>query len=263
MTEPKGGTKIAPNGETTTQPTNKLAGRLAGRVALITGASRGIGAAVAKHFAAEGAHVILTARTTGGLEEIDDAIRVDAAKGGGGQATLVPMDLLEVEKIDQLGVAIAQRFGRLDILVGNAGRLGSLTPMSHIDPPMWERTIGVNLTANWRLIRIMEPLLKLSPAGRAIFVTSGAAHGSHPYWGAYAVSKAALEAMAKTWAGELNKTNVRVNLLDPGAVRTRLRAEAYPGEEPMALKPPEAVTETFVRLAMASETRHGEIVSAG
>lgn len=245
-TEPAGGTDPAP------------AGRLAGRIALITGASRGIGAAVAKRFAAEGAHVIVTARTTGGLEEIDDAIR---AKGG--QATLVPLDLLDGEKIDQLGVAIAQRFGRLDVLVGNAGRLGSLTPMSHIDPPMWERTIGVNLTANWRLIRILEPLLKRSPAGRAIFVTSGAADGAHPYWGAYAVSKAGLEAMVKTWAGELNKTNVRVNLLDPGATRTRLRAEAYPGEDPLKLKSPEDVTEAFVQLAMASETRHGEIVGAG
>lgn len=254
MTEPKGGTIIEPKGETLTEPK----GRLAGRIALITGASRGIGAAVAKHFAAEGAHVILTARTTGGLEEIDDAIR---AKGG--QATLVPMDLLEYDRIDQLGGAIAQRFGRLDVLVGNGGRLGALTPMSHIDPSQWERTMGVNLTANWRLIRIMEPLLKLSPAGRAIFVTSGAADGRHPYWGAYAVSKAGLEAMVKTWAGELNKTKLRVNLLDPGAVRTRLRAEAYPGEDPMKLKPPEAVTEAFVRLAMASETRHGEIVIAG
>ena len=233
-------------------------GRLTGRIALITGASRGIGAAVAKRFAAEGAHVILTARTTGGLEEVDDAIR---AKGG--QATLVPVDLLDYEKIDQMGGAIAQRFGRLDVLVGNAGRLGMLSPMSHIDPPRWERTLGVNLTANWRLIRIMEPLLKLSPAGRANFVTSGAADGRHPYWGVYAVSKAGLEAMVKTWAGELNKTKVRVNLINPGATRTRMRAEAYPGEDPMKVKMPEEVTEPFVQLAMESETRHGEIVTVG
>ena len=261
MTEPNGDTMTEPSGDTITEPNGGTSaepgGRLSGRIALITGASRGIGAAVAKHFAAEGAHVILTARTTGGLEEIDDAIR--AARG---QATLVPMDLLEAEKIDQLGVAIAQRFGRLDVLVGNAGRLGALTPMSHIDPAQWDRTMGVNLTANWRLIRILEPLLRLSPAGRAIFVTSGAAHGVHPYWGAYAISKAALEAMVQTWAGELNKTNLRVNLLDPGILRTRLRAEAYPGEDPQTLKPPEHVTEAFVRLAMASDTRHGEIVRA-
>ena len=258
MTEPNGGTSAEPNGGTIAAP----AGRLAGRIALITGASRGIGAAVAKRFAAEGAHVILTARTTGALEEIDDSIRALAKQGGGGQATLVPFDLLEVDKIDQLGVAIAQRFGRLDVLVGNAGRLGALTPMSHIDPAQWERSLGVNLTANWRLIRILEPLLRLSPAGRAIFVTSSAAHGVHPYWGAYAVTKAGLEAMIQTWAGELTKTNLRVNLLDPGATRTRLRAEAYPGEDPAKLKPPEEVTEAFVRLAMASEMRHGEIVRA-
>lgn len=236
-------------------------GRLAGRIALITGASRGIGAAVAKRFAAEGAHVILTARTTGGLEEVDDAIRASAKQGGGGQpATLVPVDLLDYEKIDQLGGAIAQRFGRLDILVGNAGRLGILSPMSHIDPTIWDRTLSLNLTANWRLIRIMEPLLKLSPAGRAIFVTSGASDGKHPYWGIYAVSKAGLETMVQTWAGELNKTKVRANLINPGPTRTRMRAEAYPGEDPMKLKTPDDVTEDFVKLAMASDTRHGEIV---
>lgn len=234
----------------------ELGGRLAGRIALVTGASRGIGAAVAKRFAAEGAHLILTARTTGALEEVDDAIR---AKGG--QATLVPFDMLDYEKIDQLGGAIAQRFGRLDVLVGNAGRLGILSPMSHVAPDVWDRTLALNLTANWRLIRICEPLLKLSPAGRAIFVTSGASDGRHPYWGPYAVSKAALEAMVKTWAGELNKTRVRANLIDPGPTRTRLRAEAYPGEDPMKPRPPEEVTEPFVQLAMASDTRHGEIVA--
>ena len=231
-------------------------GRLAGRIALITGASRGIGAAVAKRFAAEGAHVILTARTTGGLEEVDDAIRAQ-----GGQATLVPVDLLDYEKIDQMGGAIAQRFGRLDVLVGNAGRLGILSPMSHIDPAVWDRTLALNLTANWRLIRIMEPLLRLSPAGRAMFVTSGASDGKHPYWGIYAVSKAGLESMVKTWAGELNKTRLRVNLINPGPTRTRMRAEAYPGEDPMKLKTPDDVTEDFVKLAMASDTRHGEIVT--
>lgn len=233
------------------------AGRLAGRIALVTGASRGIGAAVAKRFAAEGAHVILTARTTGGLEEVDDAIRA----AGGQPATLVPVDLLDYDKIDQLGGAIAQRFGRLDILVGNAGRLGILSPMSHIDPTVWDRTLNLNLTANWRLIRIMEPLLKLSPAGRAIFVTSGASDGKHPYWGVYAVSKAGLETMVQTWAGELNKTKVRANLINPGPTRTRMRAEAYPGEDPLKLKTPDDVTEEFVKLAMTSDTRHGEIVS--
>ncbi len=237
--------------------TAEPAGRLAGRIALITGASRGIGAAVAKRFAAEGAHVILTARTTGGLEDVDDAIRAQ----GGHAATLVPIDLLDYDKIDQLGGAIAQRFGRLDIMVGNAGRHGILSPMSHIDPAVWERTLALNLTANWRLIRIMEPLLRLSPAGRAMFVTSGASDGKHPYWGIYAVSKAGLETMAQTWAGELNRTKVRVNLINPGPTRTRMRAEAYPGEDPMEPKTPDDVTEEFVKLAMASDTRHGETVT--
>lgn len=236
----------------------KGAGRLGGRIALITGASRGIGAAVAKRFAAEGAHVILTARTVGGLEEVDDAIR----KMDHPPATLVPLDLTKPDEIDKLGVAIAQRFGRLDVLVGNAGQLGVLSPMGHIDPPIWDRVLAVNLTANWRLIRICEPLLKLSPAGRAIFVTSGAADGRHPYWGAYATSKAALEAMVKTWAGELGKTNVRANLINPGATRTRMRAEAFPGEDPQRLKTPEDVAEKFVDLASEGETRQGQVVTA-
>ena len=233
-------------------------GRLEGRVALITGASRGIGAAVAKRFTAEGAHVILTARTVGGLEEVDDAIR----KAGHGEATLVPLDLAKGAEIDKLGPAILERFGKLDILVGNAGQLGVLSPMGHIDPPVWDRVFAINTTANWRLIRICEPLLKLSPAGRAIFVTSGASDGKHPYWGAYAASKAALEVMVKTWASELTGTNVKANLLNPGATRTRMRAEAFPGEDPMKLKTGEDIADTFVDLASASETRQGEIVRA-
>jgi NAD(P)-dependent dehydrogenase (short-subunit alcohol dehydrogenase family) len=235
-----------------------MTGRLTGRVALITGASRGIGAAVAKRFAAEGAQVILTARTTGGLEEVDDDIR----KAGHGPATLVPLDLAKGAEIDKLGPAILERFGRLDILVGNAGQLGLLSPMSHIDPPVWDRVFAVNLTANWRLIRICEPLLKLSPAGRAIFVTSGAADGRHPYWGAYAASKAALEAMVRTWAGELGKTAIKANLINPGATRTRMRAAAFPGEDPMTLKTGEDIAGTFVGLASAEEARQGEIVRA-
>ncbi len=233
------------------------AGRLAGRISLITGASRGIGAAVAKRFAAEGAHVILVARTVGGLEEIDDAIKAE-----GGIATLAPMDLTEFEKIDQMGAAIAERFGRIDVLVGNAAVLGTLSPVGHIDPKVWDEVLAVNLTANWRLIRSFDPLLLASGSGRAIFVTSGAADGVHPYWGAYAVSKAALEAMVRTWAGEVTKTPLKVNLVDPGALRTRMRAEAYPGEDPMTLEPPEAVTDVFVELAESACTRHGEVVRA-
>ncbi len=233
------------------------AGRLAGRISLITGASRGIGAAVARRFAAEGSHVILVARTVGGLEEADDAIRT-----GGGIATLMPMDLTEFEKIDRMGAAVAERCGRLDVLVGNAGILGTLTPMGHIEPQAWDQVIAVNLTANWRLIRSLDPLLRASGSGRAIFVTSGAADGVHPYWGAYAVSKAALEAMVRTWAGEVTKTPLKVNLVDPGALRTRMRAEAYPGEDPMTLEPPEAMTDVFVELAESACTRHGEVVRA-
>ncbi len=232
-------------------------GRLDGRIALITGASRGIGAAVAKRYAAEGAHVILAARTLGGLEEVDDAITA-----GGGHAVLVPADLTDYAKIDEMGAAVADRFGRLDVLVGNAGILGTLSPMGHIDPETWDRVMAVNLTVNWRLIRSFDPLLRASDAGRAIFVTSGAAEGSHPYWGAYATSKVALEVMARTWAGELTQTAVKVNLVNPGATRTAMRAEAFPGEDPLTLKPPEDITDLFVDLAEASCTRHGEIINA-
>ncbi len=231
--------------------------RLDGRIALITGASRGIGAAIAKRYAAEGAHVILAARTLGGLEEIDDAIAAE-----GGHAVLVPADLAEFAGIDEMGAAVAERFGRLDILVGNAGILGTLSPMGHIDPATWDRVMAVNLTVNWRLIRSFDPLLRASDAGRAIFVTSGASDGGHPYWGAYAVSKAALEAMARTWAGELTETAVKVNLVNPGATRTAMRAEAFPGENPSTLKAPDAVGDIFVELAEASCTRHGEIIQA-
>jgi NAD(P)-dependent dehydrogenase (short-subunit alcohol dehydrogenase family) len=232
--------------------------RLAGRVALITGASRGIGRAVAVAFAAEGAHVILIARTVGGLEETDDLVR-----RAGGAATLVPHDLALHAAIDELGARVAQRFGRLDVLVGNAAVLGVLGPLHHMDPEVFERVMAVNVTANWRLIRSFDPLLRLSDAGRAIFVTSGAARGATPYWGAYSASKAALEMLALTYAGEVRRTSIRVNLVDPGVVRTRMRAEAFPGENAKTLPPPESVAPAFVQLALPSCRRHGEIVSAG
>ena len=218
--------------------------RLAGRIALVTGASRGIGAAVARRFGAEGAHVIAVARTVGGLEELDDAI---AAAGGG--ATLVPLDLCDFDAIDRLGAAVADRHGRLDILVGNAAILGGLRPMGHYEPDVWERVFDLNVTANWRLIRSFDALLRASDAGRAIFVTSGVTRGAFAYWGAYAASKAALESMVETYAAELTKTNVRVNLVDPGTVRTAMRAEAMPGEDPATLPDPDAITERFVELA--------------
>jgi NAD(P)-dependent dehydrogenase (short-subunit alcohol dehydrogenase family) len=232
--------------------------RLTGRLALVTGASRGIGAAVAKRLAAEGAHVVLLARTQGGLEEVDDAVRQ-----AGGQATLVPLDLKDFDKIDQVGAALHQRFGRLDVLVGCAGVLGTLSPAGHVEPKIWQEAFAVNATANYRLIRSLDPLLRQSPAGRAIFVTCAAAREAVPYWGAYAASKAALETLVRIYAGEVvNTTTLRVNLVDPGPVRTKLRAQAFPGEGSAGLRRPEDVTDAFVELAAAECRRHGEIIGA-
>ena len=233
--------------------------RLAGRVALITGASRGIGAEIARRFAAEGAHVLLAARTVAGLEEVDDAIRTASADQA--QATLIPIDLTSVEDIEKLAAAVAQRFGKLDILVGNAAILGEMTPVSHIEPDTWNDVIETNLTANWHLIRTLEPLLLSSDSGRAIFVTSGVS-GGRAYWGTYAVTKTALEALAQTWAQEVEKTKLKVNIVNPGAVRTSMRAKAYPGEDPMTLKPPKDVTEVFVELASEQCDLHGSVLSA-
>jgi NAD(P)-dependent dehydrogenase (short-subunit alcohol dehydrogenase family) len=235
-----------------------MAGKLTDKIALVTGASRGIGAAVAERFAAEGAHLVLAARTTGGLEEIDDKIRA-----AGGAATLVPLDLRDFIKIDELAAAIYQRFGRLDILVGNAAEFGTFSPLGHIDPKLWSEIIDLNLTANWRLIRAMDPLLRAAEHGRAIFVTSGIARAPRAYWGPYAVSKAGVEALVKTYAAEIEKTRVRANLVGPGAVRTRLRARVFPGEDPMTLPPPESVADAFLSLALPECTRNGEIVEAG
>ncbi len=232
-----------------------MAGRLAGSVALVTGASRGIGAAVATRFAAEGAHIVLVARTVGGLEEVDDAVRA-----GGGAATLLPLDLAESDKVDRIGPSLLERFGRLDIFVGNAAQLGPLSPVGHIDHRDWERIIAVNLTANWRLLRTLDPLLRRAPAGRAILVTCAVTTSPHPYWGAYAASKAGLETLARTYAAEVTKTPLRVNLLDPGIVRTRLRAAAFPLEDREKLAKPEEVTDTFVALAEPACERHGETI---
>lgn len=229
-------------------------GRLQGRIALVTGASRGIGAAVARRYAEEGAHLVLVARTTGALEELDDEIQ----KITGTPATLVPMDLTDYDEIDHMGAALHERFGHLDILVGNAGILGTLSPLGHIDPKVWEQTMAINLTANWRLLRSMDPLLQRSDAGRAIFVTSSVGAEPRAYWSAYAISKAGLEMMAKIYAKENAKSRLRVNLVNPGGTRTAMRAQAMPGENPDSVKPPEAVTETFVRLAEASCDLNGE-----
>ena len=235
-----------------------MTGRLLeGRVALVTGASRGIGAAVARLFASHGAHIVALARTVGGLEELDDAIAAE-----GGTATLVPQDLADLDSIDRLGGALHERFGKLDILVANAGTLGILSPLSHVSPKIWDETILLNLTVNFRLIRSMEPLLRQSDAGRAIFVTSGASRSPRAYWGPYGTSKAALDYMVGTWAQELMKTNIRVNLLNPGATRTGMRAQAMPGEDPMTLPAPEDIAPAFLDLASPACTRHGEWVNA-
>ena len=228
-------------------------GRLDGRIALITGASRGIGQAVARRFVAEGAHVILVARTQGALEELDDEIRAQ-----GGAATLVPADLTDFATIDHMGAAVHERFGKLDILVGNAALLGDLGPLAHVKPNTWDEALAVNLTANWRLIRSFDPLLRQSDGGRAIFVTSGAARSNRAYWGVYAASKAALESLVNIYAAEVAKTPVRVNLLDPGATRTEMRGAAFPGEDPLTLKTPDSITEAFVALAEPACGRHGE-----
>lgn len=247
-----------PSAESASSAVLEGSGRLKGRIALITGASRGIGAAVARRFASEGAHVVLTARTVGGLEEIDDAVR----QAGGQPATLVPLDVREFDKIDQLGASLYERFGRLDILVGNAGILGTLSPVGHVQPAVWQEVLDVNLTANWRLIRSLDPLLRQSEAGRAVFVTSGAPRSLRAYWGPYAASKAALETLVKIYAAEIEKTAMRANLIDPGATRTTMRAQAFPGEDPETLPPAEAITGAFVDLAEVGCERNGDIIRA-
>src|SRR5260221_10422210 len=231
-------------------------GRLAGKIALITGASRGLGAAVAERFAREGAHLVWTGRTVGGLEETDDRVRA-----AGGSATLVPFDLRDFIKIDELAAALYERYGRLDILVGNAAEFGVFSPAGHIDPKLWGKIIDLNLTANWRLIRAMDPLLRAAPDGRAIFVTSRLARDALPYYGPYAVAKAGLETLVRIYAGEVARTQVRANLLDPGVVRTRLRAQIFPGEDPTRLPPPDSIAAAFLDLVVPECTRNGEIVS--
>jgi NAD(P)-dependent dehydrogenase (short-subunit alcohol dehydrogenase family) len=232
--------------------------RLDGRIALITGASRGIGAAVARRFAEEGARLVLVARTSGALEEVDDEVR----RLSGERATLVPMDLTDFDAIDRLGAALYERFQRLDVLVGNAGLLGTLSPLAHTEPATWDQVMAANLTANWRLIRSMDPLLRASAAGRAVFVSSGVARNPRAYWGAYAISKAAVEHMALIYAAETAKTNVRVNVLNPGPTRTAMRSQAFPGEDPMTLKTADSITGLFVELAEAACSRHGEVIEA-
>lgn len=224
-------------------------------IALVTGASRGIGAATALELAAQGWRVVATARAQSALERLDDAIQ----ERTGARATLVPLDLTDFDGIDRLGAALFERFGRIDGLVSCAGDLGLLTPSFEAQPRMVERVIAVNLTANQRLIRSMHPLLRAAPAGRAVFLTSGATQSLRAYWGPYAASKAGLEALVKVYAAEIAAvTAIKVNLLDPGPTRTRMRAAAFPGEDPMSLKPPETVAKRIVELLAPDLSAHGE-----
>jgi NAD(P)-dependent dehydrogenase (short-subunit alcohol dehydrogenase family) len=227
------------------------------RVALVTGASRGIGAAVAIELARRGCHLVITARTQGGLEETDDAIRA-----AGGAATLLPLDLTDGDQVDRLGASLFERFRRLDVLVGNAGSLGRLSPVPHIQPADFSAAVGVNLEATLRLIRTTAPLLLAAPAGRAAFVTSRIVRRPAAYWGLYGATKAALEHLVLSWAEETRTTRLRVNLFDPGVVATRLRAEAMPGENQAQLATPQAVAPALADLCEVAETRHAHVVRA-
>ena len=227
---------------------------LASRIALVTGASRGIGYAAARALAKAGAHVIAVARTQGGLEELDDDIRKD-----GGTATLVPLNLTDSDGITRLGAALHERHGRLDILVGNAGVAGPSSPLGHIELKSWNDVLAINVSANFQLIRCMEPLLRASDAGRAVFVTSAAASQANAYLGPYAASKAALETVARVWAQETASTPLRVNLFNPGPTRTRMRATVFPGEDPQTLETPEQVAELILPMCAPAWTETGKL----
>lgn len=230
--------------------------RLAGRVAVVTGASRGFGAAAAAAIAAEGAHLVLVARTVGGLEETDDAVR-----RAGGSATLVPLDLKESDRIDQLGAALHDRFGKVDMLVAAAGALAALTPVGHIRPEHWADVLAVNLTANWRLIRSLDPLLRMSDAGRAVFVSCAEAGGHDAYWAGYAVSKGGLETLVRLYAAELATTSVKANIFDPGPMRTGLRAAAFPGEKPDQVRAPEEAARAMLPMLLPDYAAQGERIA--
>lgn len=227
------------------------------KIALVTGASRGIGRAVALALGRGGAHVIALARTQSALEELDDEI-----KAAGGTATLMVMDLEKLEEVDKLGPAIAQRFGRLDIFIGNAAILGTLTPLTHADSKMWQKVMDINLTANFRLLRTLDPLLKKADSGRIVFTTSGLAREVLPYWGPYSTSKAALEMLCKVYAAENEKTAIRANMVDPGIVDTAMLGEAFPGGYEGAMKKPDDVVPAFLNLCAPSCKKNGEVVKA-
>ncbi|MCM2400249.1 SDR family NAD(P)-dependent oxidoreductase [Rhizobium sp. S153] len=227
---------------------------LKGRIALVTGASRGIGYFTALELAKAGAHVIACARTVGGLEELDDAI-----KKAGGSATLVPFDLADMNAIDALGGSIHERWGKLDILVANAGVLGVISPVDHIEAKVFEKVMNINVIATWRLIRSVAPLISKSDAGRALILSSGAAHKCRPFWGAYSASKAAVEALARTWAAETQRLPLRILSIDPGATRTAMRAQAVPGEDPETLPHPSEVAAKLLPLCGPDQTETGKL----
>ncbi|MBP1850780.1 SDR family NAD(P)-dependent oxidoreductase [Rhizobium halophytocola] len=227
---------------------------LKGRIALVTGASRGIGYFTALELAKAGAHVIACARTVGGLEDLDDAI-----KAAGGTATLVPFDLTDMAAIDALGGSIYERWGKLDILVANAGMLGVISPIGHIEAKVWEKVMTVNVTATWRLIRSVDPLLQKSDQGRALILSSGAAHKCKPFWGVYSASKAAVEAIARTWAAESERLPLKIVSIDPGATRTAMRAQAVPGEDPETLPHPREIAEELLPLCGPDLTETGKL----
>ena len=238
---------------------------LTGRIALVTGASRGIGYFIAKRLAAAGAHVVVVARTVGGLEELDDEIKAERARSGKGEATLVPLDLTDMAGVDRLGGAIHDRWKKLDILVANAGVLGVISPIGHVEAKTFEKVMTVNVTGTWRLIRSVDPLLRFSDAGRAVIVTSSAAHGGRAFWGPYAASKAAVEALTRSWAQETENLPLRVNAFDPGGTRTAMRAQAFPGESPETLPHPSETAAHIMRLVDPALPETGKIyqVKAG
>ena len=230
---------------------------LSGRLILITGATRGLGRAVAIAAAAAGAEIIITGRTIGALEEVDDEI-----KASGSSATIVELDMKDTAAMPRLAAAIAERWGRLDGFVANAAMLAALTPIGHLTPEAWDESVAVNLTGQWHMIRAFDPLLRAAPAGRAVLVTSGAAIGSRPFWGPYAATKAGLEALGRSWAGESEQTNLQINMINPGGTATKMRASAFPGEDPATLPQPEDIAPAFLMLLADDCPHHGELLEA-
>ena len=230
---------------------------LSGRLILITGATRGLGRAVAIAAAAAGAEIIITGRTIGALEEVDDEI-----KASGSSATIVELDMKDTAAMPRLAAAIAERWGRLDGFVANAAMLAALTPIGHLTPEAWDESVAVNLTGQWHMIRAFDPLLRAAPAGRAVLVTSGAAIGSRPFWGPYAATKAGLEALGRSWAGESEQTNLQINMINPGGTATKMRASAFPGEDPATLPQPKDIAPAFLMLLADDCPHHGELLEA-